>query len=74
MTKMNETLYLIGLIFAIGILVFVTVLRLTQQKKLGKHYCMSDIRLKKLSTNSPTRKRVETAKALFEKGWKVLIL
>uniref|UniRef100_A0A7S0RL63 KIF-binding protein n=1 Tax=Chlamydomonas leiostraca TaxID=1034604 RepID=A0A7S0RL63_9CHLO len=69
---MNETVYLIALIFTLGIFVFVMVLKYMQQKKLGKHYCLADIKLKRLSADSPTRKRLEAAKAMFEKGWQVL--
>lgn len=69
----NDTLYLIATGFAVVVLVGVLIMRYLHNRSLAKHYIMADLKLRKLSPASPTRKRLTVAKQLFDKGWKVRI-
>ncbi len=69
--QMNETVYFIAICVSLVILVIVLVMRYFSNQALEKHYIMVDLKLRKLSPASPTRKRLTVAKQLFEKGWKV---
>lgn len=68
----QEIIWALGLILSFGIFVMVMVVKLQQNKKLGKHYMMADLKLKRLREDSPTRKRLEAAQKMFAKGWEVI--
>lgn len=68
---MNETIYLIAVVISLVIFVGIMIARYLQNKELSKNYCMAELKLKKLPKDSPTRKRIEAAQKMFEKGWEV---